>query len=1208
MTYSNQTSTTQNYEDFALALKEEVLSVISGACIDDIQQEMEKLDELYSLGKLDEVEWLVFSYDLKKALDALKAPSTQVLNVVQQVSSKETYIKPGRKRKEYPSEYSSYSEWRFAEWEKTHSQSVNLSEDNAQELEEVSDVTGETSSITSIDDIQQEQAEEDIHSPEAILANKKAPEEVGGATMGSSSGAWLKGVMQAQSKLANSSTEAILAAQDALVKKKVSSKEKIAPAKRNLRIKFEDKHGQLQKDEFLFVNNYFRRMAKVCPNENPNAAEPFTILGWYNARAPYNLLESVPADTHKLFQKGLMDAYEQHLQAQVKESANKVKYAKADAKSDENYKDYTSIRPNKWIHESIKKHMSGGDADFNNASMDFFTNVALPDANRLASIIVTDEDGVVVYEKVFKTNHEPKDFKVTLNLSAMSAKDAGVSPEQFIANTVFATNALMSLQEADKHDGHKFFDRNLMSVVMGKIKRFTIYRYNVKKDTGEIVSKKQPSFNAFIEAFGLSCHKSQYGTKSCIRHLQAYKNELLGKLVLAKILKENLGNMNEVSFDSREKAILSNANYWEGHCMRGRYSVVAGSAHTELADKRKLQFVAKSASSENHEGIEVEGIEGDEPIVEKQKFYNVIARPELDEFMETMDTARIPKLLHNAIQETNFSDDKTFSEMVFQAKELYAKHVFEQDLDYLDARKFNENMEIRDERIAAAAAEDEALWLKTEFNTSLLQVKKFLRDVTTFASLVSHSYKDENGVIHYVPAFTLSTSGRLYEKMGIWGMTREMKELFFGSGCVNVDAMSCHPSIVINVVVEAHKKGFIKLSQKDIDELVKQAKRVNNKQARIDLCKNTGCSQDSLKKCINSIYNFGKTSYSETRISEFGETGKKNLGSIERLIAENNLTESGKKEILAFLQPFADAMKKLADHIHSLYQWRNVRENTPEGYVNMGLYMAEEGILDGLTPSQLMAYFLQSEETLLTARTAIRLYKESNGKIRVLSHEHDGMVLSIVGVDELTMEQRAYIADKADKAYKAESDKLYPSKVEKLAMREKYFYSAETHPYKVIKWDYVDASIKPQVAQIIEPKEGEVLELPEQERYNFEEIRKNNETIIKQKLIRNYAALNNYEWEDKYDELVEAFIQLSRDGLRECKKAKVPNDLRIGYILDEVKSVYEYMEAEIPEEDIDGIKAIIYDKLLAGEWIVDEKQTPAEQKASAEFACYKTCV
>ena len=585
----------------------------------------------------------------------------------------------------------------------------------------------------------------------------------------------------------------------------------------------------------------------------------------------------------------------------------------------------------------------------------------------------------------------------------------------------------------------------------------------------------------------------------------------------------------------------------------------------------------------------------------------MIARPELDEFIETMDTARIPKLLHNAIHQTSFSVDKSFSEMVYQAKELYAKHVFEQDLDYLDARKFNENMEIRDERIAAAA-EDEALWLKEDFNASLLQVKKFLRDVTTFASLVSHSYKDENGVIHYVPAFTLSTSGRLYEKLGLWGMTREMKELFFGSGCVNVDAMSCHPSIVINVVVEAHKKGFIKLSQKDIDELVKQAKRVNNKQTRIDLCKSTGCSQDSLKKCINSIYNFGKTSYSETRISEFGEAGKKNLGSIERLIAENNFIESGKKEILAFLQPFADAMKKLADHIHALYQWRNARENTPEGYVNMGLYMAEEGILDGLTPSQLMAYFLQSEETLLTARTAIRLYKESNGKISVLSHEHDGMVLSIVGVDELTMEQRAYIADKADKAYKAESDKLYPSKAEKLAMREKYFYSAEVHPYKVIKWGYVDASIKPQVAQILEAKEGETLELPEQKRYNFEEIRKNNEKIVKQKLIRNYAALNNYEWEDKYDELVEAFIQLSKDGLRECKKAKVPNDLRIGFILDEVKSVYEYMQAEIPEKDIDAVKVIISKKLLNGKWIVDEKQTLAEQKASVEFACYKTCV
>lgn len=1065
----------------------------------------------------------------------------------------------------------------------------------------------ETSPDTLDDDIQQEQVEEAIHAPEVILANKKAPEESNRISKKTSSGAWLNEIMQVQTKPANSSTEAILAKQDALVKKKVSAKEKIAPAKRNLRNKFEDKHGSLGKDGFLFVNNYFRRMAKVCFNENPNADLPFIVLGYYNARAPYNLLESVPPGTYKIFQNGLMDAYEQHLQAQRKESANKVKYAKADAKSDENYKDYSSIRPNKWIHESIKKHMSGSDTDFNSASMDFFTNVVLSDANRLASITVTDEDGVVVYEKVFKTNHEPKDFKVTLNLADMSPKDAGLSPEQFIANTVFATNALMSLQEADKHDGHKFFDRNLMSVVMGKIKRFTIYRYNVKKDTGEIVSKKQPSFNAFIEAFALSCHKSQYGTKSCIRHLQAYKNELLGKLVLAKILKENLGNMNEVSFDSHEKAILSNANYWEGHCMRGRYSVVAGSSHTELVGKRKLQFVAKTASSENHEGIEVEGVESDELIVEKQKFYNVIARPELDEFMETMDTARIPKLLHNAIQQTNFSVDKTFAEMVAQAKELYGKHVFEQDLDYLDATKFNENMEIRDERVAAVA-EDEELWLKSEFNTSLLQVKKFLRDVTTFASLISHSYKDENGVIHYVPAFTLSTSGRLYEKLGLWGMTREMKELFFGSGCVNVDAMSCHPSIVINVVVEAHKKGFIKLSQKDIDELVKQAKRVNNKHDRTELCKSTGCSQDSLKKCINSIYNFGKTSYSEARIQEFGEAGKKNLGSIERLIAENNLTESGKKEILAFLQPFADAMKKLADHIHALYQWRNVRENTPEGYVNMGLYMAEEGILDGLTPSQLMAYFLQSEETLLTARTAIRLYKESNGKIRVLSHEHDGMVLSIVGVDELSMEQRAYIADKADKAYKVEADKLYPSKAEKLAMREKYFYSAETHPYKVIKWDYVDASIKPQVAQIIEPKEGETLELPEQERYNFEKIRKDNETIIKQKLIRNYVALCNYEWEDKYDELVEAFVQLSRDGLRECKKAKVPNDLRIGYILDEVKSVYEYMNAEIPEEDIDGIKVIIYDKLLNGKWVVDEKQSLAEQKASAEFACYKTCV
>lgn len=1128
MTYQNQVSNTQNYEAFALALEKEVCSIISNTCIDDIQQ----------------------------------------------VSVKKTYIKPGRRRKEYSS---------YSEWEKTHSSSVNLDEDN-------------------VKDALQKQAEEAIHSPEALTAGKKdAPHEASGGT---SHGALLNETKQIQTKPANRSTEAILAKQNALVEKKNSKKSAITFAKRNLRIKFENVHGSLGKDEFLVINNYRRRVAKVRNNKDGT----FTILGVYYATAPdFKQLVPVSKEIYTLFKNGVEDAYKQHLQAQVKESANKVKYAKADAKSDENYKDYTNIRPNKWIHESIKKHMSGDYADFNSASMDFFTNVALPDAHRLASITVMDSEGNVVYEKVFKTNHEPKDFKVTLNLANMSPKDAGLSPEQFIANTLFATNALMSLQEADKHDGHKFFDRNLMSVVIGKIKRFTIYRYNVKKDTGEIVSKKQPSFNAFMEAFGLSRHKSQYGTKSCIRHLHAYKNELLGKLVLAKILKENLGNMNEVSFDSSEKAILSNANYWEGHCMRGRYSVVAGSAHTELAGNRKLQFVAKTASNENHEGIEVEGIEGDEPIVEKQKFYNVIARPELDEFMETMDTARIPKLLHNAIQQTNFSVDKTFSEMVSQAKELYAEYVFEQNLDYLDARKFNENMEFRDERVAAAA-EDEALWLKEEFNTTLLQVKKFLRDVTTFASLVSHSYKDENGVIHYVPAFTLSTSGRLYEKLGLWGMTREMKELFFGSGCVNVDAMSCHPSIVINVVVEAHKKGFIKLSQKDIDELAKQAKRVNNKHDRTKLCERTGCSQDSLKKCINSIYNFGKTSYSETRISEFGEAGKKNLGSIERLIAENNLTESGKKEILAFLQPFADAMKKLADHIHALYTWRNVRENTPEGYVNMGLYMAEEGILDGLTPSQLMAYFLQSEETLLTARTAIRLYKESNGKIRVLSHEHDGMVLSVVGYDELTMEQRAYIADVADKAYHAEANKLYPSKAEKLMMREKYFYSAEVHPYKVTKWEYVDASIKAQVAQIIAPKEGEVLELPEQKRYDFEQIRKNNETIIKQKLIRNYAALNNYEWEDKYDELVEAFVQLSRDGLRECKKAKVPNDLRIDYILDEVKSVYEYMQAEIPEEDIDAVKVIIYKKLLVGEWIVDEKQSLAEQKASAEFANHKTCV
>lgn len=1045
----------------------------------------------------------------------------------------------------------------------------------------------ETLSNTFIDDIQQDEGEA-VRADEVILANKKAPEESVGVHK-TSSGAWMNNIKQVQAERAIKSSASILAKKEAAGKKKINKKTAITHAKRNFRNKFEDVHGRLQPDEFLVINNYIRRAAKVRVNKDKS----LEILGYYYASGSYKRIENISKDTCTMFENGLSQAYEQYLEFRRTKYRKLDEFSINDAKSDERYTKVSSIRPQKFAHACIKNYIFGGNADFNEAAMDYYKNLLLPDAHRLTGISVMDGEGKTVFEQMFKNSPIPKDFLVTLNLSEMSAKYADLSPEQFIANTLFATNALMSLQEADKKDGHKVFDRNLMNVVTGNMKRFKIYRFELNEKTGEIVPEEQPAFNSFVEAFGLSRHKSHYIKKSSIRHLQAYKTELLGMLVMAKILKENLDKIPEVGFVSREKAILSNTHYWEEHSSRGRYSVVAGSTHTEIK-RQHLRVAAKKEDAENSE------VSDEEPIL-----FNATTMPALDEFMDTLDTAGIPKFLHASL-ETDFSVDKTFSEMVSQAKELYAEYVFEQDLDYLDARNFNENMEIRDERIAAVA-EDEALWVAVEFNTSLLQVKKFLRDVTSFATAMSHSYKDENGVINYVPAFTLSTAGRMYEKLGLWRMTKEMKERFYGSGCVNVDAISCHPSIVINVVAESHKKGFIKLSQKDIDELLYQADRVNNKKTRAALCENTGCNEDSLKKCITSIYNLGKTNYSEARIREFGEAGKKNLGCIERLIAENNLTESGKKEILAFLQPFADAMKKMEHHIHALYQWRNARENVPEGQVCMGLYTAPTAILDGLTPSQLMSYFLQSEETLLTVRTAVRLYKESNGKIKVLSHEHDGMVLTVAGVNELSAKQRACVADKADKAYRAEADLIYSSKTASLALREKYFYSADLHPYKIIRWDSLEPFIQQQVEQFIAVKDDEVLETLEQKRYSFAEIRETNERIVKEKFARNFAAVNNYEWVNKYKELVECLINFNGKKLYEYEKAKASNDVLIDFILDEVKFVYEYMQEELPEE-VAIIMVVVFDKLLVGKRIKDESQSTAEQKASAEFACYKTCV
>nr|DAS11459.1 MAG TPA: hypothetical protein [Caudoviricetes sp.] len=1011
--------------------------------------------------------------------------------------------------------------------------------------------------------------------------------------LGASSSVWMNDVKQVQVELAIHSSEAILAKKNYAVKKKVSEKDRVTPVKRNMRHKFEDIHGKLHQNEFLVLNNYRRRAAKFLINEDSS----FTLLGVYYAGS-CKQIKAVSADVRDVFIEGVADAHRRHLYELGSAVYTMRKDALSDAKQDARYIDVKRIRPQKFLQTAISQYISGGDEDFDAAAMMFYKDILLPDAKRLSGICVLDDVGTTVYEKVFKDNPLPKDFLVTLNVSNLSKKYLEREPEQVIANLLLSTCMMMSLVDVDKKDGHKVFDKNAMNLIQGVMKRFTVYRVELNTDTGVFEFVKQAPFNSFIEAFGLSRHKSRYTDKSCIRHLQAHKTELLGLLCITKILGENLENLPDVGFDNREQAILSNVKYWEEHSVRGRYSVVAGSVHTELSH-RSLSMTFKE--DESDEFLEDESTNGK---CDNRIYYPMYSLPIMDKFMDCFDNSGIIKLFEEAILKTEVSIAKSFTDIVSSVIELYKDAVFEQDLDFLNYRKFNEFMRSLSTR-KDAYVKQEAAWLKDVFSTSLLELKEFVNAVTKYAMLLSHSYLDENGVSQYVPAFTASSSGRMYEKLGLWKYPREIKESFFNISGVNVDANSCHPTLLVNSIVESHKAGIMNISQELEDELIIQYKRINDKVARKKLCIATGCDESNLKQCINSIYNYGKTTYSDNRVEMFE---KKNLGCIERLIKENNLKGENKKKIIEYLKPLADVMKKLESHMRGLYKWRNKREGTREGYVNMGIYETSEDMLDNLTPSQLVSYFLQSEETLLTARTAVKMYEESNGKIKVLSHEHDGLVLSIDGETKLAEEERAFVADIANKTYCAVGDEVYPSKTAPLFMREKYFYSDNYHPYKIIRWSSVNDFHQEKVREIIELKEGESFVTSDVKRYNFYKIRMNNENIAKEKLFRNFSELYVYDWMNKYEELVGCLIAFNKEKLKEHKSAKVSKDLTVELIYDDVIKAYSFMKTVYPVQDDDLIREIISDKLMIGGWIIDDFSSIAEQKAALQFSSYKTSI
>lgn len=992
-------------------------------------------------------------------------------------------------------------------------------------------------------------------------------------------------------------------------KEKSNSKTLVKLATRRFRHEFVAQCGELPPRSFIAINNYNKVVAVISwVQEEPNR-KAYKIEGLYRKRKEITPYVKDNTSLNELFLHNADRLYRDFESQKNNDAQKPVSAAKRDAKYDPEWANIKNLRPHKLVQDVITPLLNGEDEDFNKAAMALFDE-QLKYASRLHAIVALDENGDVVYKEILKENVEPMDFYVGLNVIEMPNKNKNLTPKQYLANQVLMAYIVAAIDAPDKDDLHTFPKKEVFSCITNKLRAIHVFRNDLNKESGVFEFKNyKHNLHWFLEAMGVSRHKTKFEIRKATRHLLTRRFTAIGLLGLVKLLGDVKKRLDTVQYSDYASCMYATMRYNEQHSVRKNTSIVAGSDGVKTSGHTFLFPYKKK-------------IDRDTTIDYMASAY---AKEELYEYLQHFDGGALFAAFDRLVGTINM-DDFSYAEIVKDICQVHEGKTYEENLKFYPSEAYIKSIE-----------ETAVLWDNANITESVLFEGKYGHSYTDFREYIdgvmrlvvmsAQSYADEKtGKPVYINSFTVAASGRIYGKDNAWRLKTTIKELLWANVAVNMDAQSCHPKLIANIVQCAYKDGFLELTEEEYAKVMQGLHIALNEGHLNEICKMFNQQPKNVKNLINAMLTGGEFSYSKNRL--LMNFKRSDMTVVERFIKENDINTNGLNIINSGLKNFCEAGNLIKREIDNLTAWRDVQtpvkhENTsPQGVIEMSKELYKGA---GFDYAKKMSYLLQSAEMYLTATAITNLCKKTNGKIKVISHEHDGVILGVVGKDTLTTEERAYIAHLAAEEYKAAGKACYPHGEEVMILREKYFYSAESedqkHPYKIKKWESLSSEVQNEVVEALnfeEPaEEKEISILPSY--YSVEE--KNKELIYKH-YYKNFKETSEYQnikdaelKEILGDEeelacnsdVLESVMTLMNNELESLKAQKAPEDCILDRTMEELKIAHSILSLHYPEDD-SKIRSKVNDKLIMKKFINAPFTHKAMREASRIFTNHKTCV
>lgn len=992
-------------------------------------------------------------------------------------------------------------------------------------------------------------------------------------------------------------------------KEKVSAKSKISCATRLLKHKFIAKHGELERNTFLSVNNYGKVVALMGWSTDEQGRKVYEEKAFYRKNKDFTVYNNINADLKALFLQKAEATHREYISSLERDAKKPLTAAKRDAKFDPEWANIKNLRPHKLVQDAVTPLLNGENEDFNKAAMVLFDE-QLKYANRLHAIVALNEKGDVEYKEVLKENVEPMDFYVGLNVIEMPKNNKNLTAKQYLANQILMAYIVAAIDAPNKDDLHTFLKKEVFGCITNKLRAIHVFRNDLNKETGIFEFKNyKHNLHRFLEAMGISRHKTKFVKRQATRHLFTRRFTAIGLLGLTKLLGDVKQRLDTVSYDDYASCMHATMRYNEHHSLRKNTSIVAGSDGVKTGG-HTFSFPYKKKIGRD---------------TEIDCMANAYAKEELYEYLQHFDGGKLFAAF-DRLAGTIDMDDFSYTEIVNDICKVHEGKSYEENLKFYPVEAFNKSIE------ETAALWDnaniaESVLLEGKYGHSYIDLREYIDSVMGLVVMSSQSYADEKtGKPVYINSFSVAASGRIYGKDNAWRLKTTIKELLWADVAVNMDAQSCHPKLITNIVQCAYKDGFLELTEEEYEKVIKGLHIALNEKHLTDTCKMFNQQPKKVKTLMNAMLTGGMFSYSQKRLAL--SFNRSDMTVVERFIKDNNINIGATNIINCGLKSFCEAGTLIKREIDNLIAWRDAQtaikhENTsPQGVIEMSkdLY---SGV--GFDFSKKMSYLLQSSEMYLTAIAITNLCKKTNGKIKVISHEHDGVILGAVGKDTLTEGQRAYIAHLAAEEYKAAGKACYPNGEEVMVLREKYFYSADSedknHPYKIRKWESLSFDEQKEVVEELNldapVEEKEISILP-----SYYDVEEKNKQLIYKHYYKNFKETSERQTDKSAEheavvgddeelacssDVLESVLVLMNNELSSLKAQKAPDDYILDRTLEELKNAYSFLSMNYPEDD-NKIRSKVNDRLIMKKFINAPFSHKAMKEAARIFSNHKTCV